>query len=295
MRLQAKRADLTAGERRRDCCLVDVGRLSRGIGQVEVDLVSSGRGGVDDDVQLEVAELRGRRIRAARCDLGSCRGLRHEHGRHTHDRHHQRELCSGYAKEACPLRCRGKPLTQTRNSAAVVVEPEREQRQDERDLDEQELAVGGLPQSAERANLQVAADRAARDQPRDCDDGQPREPRHGATASSHRSVPAQTRASTSAVRPPTQTEAAVTCATSATNAIAPDTLACPDRDGVKSSSAAGTSASTGTRLLQASSSAHATASAAWRSQTVPNRVSRTADTTSRWSASRRPKPPAAAP
>ena len=110
---QTQRADLAAGERRRDGCLVDVGRLPRVmVGQVEVDLVASGRGRIDDQVQLEIAERCRGGVRASRCDLRPCRRLGDEHGRDADDRHHQRRArrrpCGGSASALLPRRGRAR-------------------------------------------------------------------------------------------------------------------------------------------------------------------------------------------
>ena len=89
-----------------------------------MDLVAACLGRVDHEVQLEVAELSGRRIRPPRCDLGPRGRLRNKHSRDADDRHHQRQLSGRDAEEAGALGRSREPLTQARNRTTVVVEAE---------------------------------------------------------------------------------------------------------------------------------------------------------------------------
>src|SRR5262245_41593867 len=149
------RAEAVAGKRRRQLRVVDVRRLAGRLEEVEVDGVRSGLRRLDRVVDLEVADgdegvddLR-RRDRCLRRRLGD------EDGRHSEDGGHDRELEPRGSQEPPLLEHRGDLPLEPRDGEAVVVGTEREQRQDEPDLEQQELAVGRVPEPVERLDLLI--------------------------------------------------------------------------------------------------------------------------------------------
>ena len=110
---------------------------------------------------------------------------------------------------------------------------QRQHREDERHLDEQQPPVGRLPEGAPRAHLEEAVHDAGHQQGGDRDDRERREARHrpGGERPALATRIARARARTNA-RPPIQADAASTCTQSLAIANAPATRAWPESAGV---------------------------------------------------------------
>ena len=81
-------------------------------------------------------------------------------------------------EEAPPLRRGGDAGFEARHRVAVVVGAEGDEREDERDLREQQQPIRGLPQPSPGPNLEIGGDDPGRDQRHDRVDGQRGEPGH---------------------------------------------------------------------------------------------------------------------
>ena len=102
----------------------------------------------------------------------------YEHGRDGDDRHHHGQLGGSGLQEAPLLEHGGDLPSQSRDRVAVVVRAEREQRDDERDLGEEQEAVLRLPEPTPASDLHVAVHRPGQNQDDDRDDRHPREARN---------------------------------------------------------------------------------------------------------------------